>query len=86
MTFEELFKLLQTKQDADPEQSNSAKYLALGSHQIGKKVIEEAGESWMAAVHESKQHTAAEIAQLLYWTALLAVSAGLELDDVLKEL
>ena len=40
----------------------------------------------MAAVHESKQHTAAEIAQLLYWTALLAVSAGLELDDVLKEL
>jgi phosphoribosyl-ATP pyrophosphohydrolase len=86
MTFEELFLELQTKRGADPENSNSAKYLALGSHQIGKKVIEEAGESWMAAVHESKPRAAAEIAQLIYWAALLAVSVDLELDDLLNEL
>jgi phosphoribosyl-ATP pyrophosphohydrolase len=86
MTFEELYKLLESKIDVDPELSNSAKYLTLGSHEIGKKVIEEAAESWMAAEHESAQATAVEIAQLLYWAALLAISAQVQLEDILNEL
>lgn len=86
MTFEELYKLLESKADADPNLSNSAKYLNLGTHEIGKKVIEEAAEAWMAAEHESAQATAVEIAQLLYWAALLAISANVSLDEILKEL
>ncbi len=86
MTFEELYKLLESKAEADPSLSNSAKYLSLGTHEIGKKVIEEAAEAWMAAEHESAQATAVEIAQLLYWAALLAISANVSLDEILKEL
>lgn len=86
MTFEELYKLLESKIDSDPALSNSAKYLNLGTHEIGKKVLEEAAESWMSAEHESQQATAVEIAQLLYWTALLAISAQVQLEDILKEL
>jgi phosphoribosyl-ATP pyrophosphohydrolase len=86
MTFEELYKLLESKIDSDPSLSNSAKYLNLGTHEIGKKVIEEAAESWMAAEHESPKATAVEISQLLYWTALLAISAQVQLKDILKEL
>lgn len=86
MTFEDLYALLESKKTADPTQSNSAKYLELGTHEIGKKVIEEAAESWMAAEHESPQAAAAEIAQLLYWAAMLGISANVKLSDIEKEL
>lgn len=86
MTFEELYSMLESKKTVDSTQSNSAKYLELGTHEIGKKVIEEAAESWMAAEHESPQAAAAEIAQLLYWAALLGVSANVKLSEIAKEL
>jgi phosphoribosyl-ATP pyrophosphohydrolase len=86
MKFEELFDLLIQKRNEDPEASTSAKYLHLGSHEIGKKVVEEAAESWMAVQFEGREKASAEIAQLLYWTALLAISADISLDEIERQL
>jgi len=55
-------------------------------HGIGKKILEEAGEVWLAAEHESDNALADEISQLLYWTQVLMVSRGLSLADVYRKL
>lgn len=86
MTFEEFYLSLMDKREANPDTSNSAKYLQLGPHAIGKKLVEEAAESWMAANFEGPSRAAEEIAQLIYWAALLAISMDLKIDDILKEL
>ena len=84
--FESLFKELKEKVErADPE-SGTVRLLAKGKHAIGKKLIEEAGEAWMAARHESKEATAEEISQLLYHAQVLMLASGLELEDVYRYL
>ena len=40
---------------------------------LGKKILEEAGEVWLAAEHETDEALAEEISQLLYWTQVLMV-------------
>lgn len=55
-------------------------------HGIGKKILEEAGEVWLAAEHESDESLAEEISQLLYWTQVLMLSRGLTLADVYGKL
>ena len=55
-------------------------------HAQGKKVLEEAGEVWLAAEHEGDEALADEISQLLYWTQVLMISRGLSLDDVYRKL
>ena len=55
-------------------------------HAIGKKVVEEAAEAWMAAEHEGADRTAEEIAQLLYHAQVLMLAKGLELKDVYRHL
>ena len=57
-----------------------------GVHAAGKKVVEEAAESWMAAEHESGERTAEEISQLLYRVQVLMLARGLTLDDVYAHL
>ena len=57
-----------------------------GVHAAGKKVVEEAAESWMAAEHESDERTAEEISQLLYRVQVLMLARGLTLDDVYAHL
>lgn len=86
MKFEELYELLLQKRYANPETSTSARYLELGVHEIGKKVVEEAAESWIAAEFQTKSETASEIAQLLYWVALLAVASDVDLTKIHAEL
>ena len=53
---------------------------------IGKKVVEEAAEAWMAAEHEGRERTAEEIAQLLYHVQVLMISSGVSLADVYERL
>ncbi|MEO8282648.1 MAG: phosphoribosyl-ATP diphosphatase, partial [Pseudarthrobacter sp.] len=55
-------------------------------HGIGKKVVEEAAEVWMAAEYESDEATAEEISQLLYHLQVLMLAKGLTLEDVYKHL
>ena len=57
-----------------------------GVHALGKKILEEAGEVWLAAEHESDDALAGEISQLLYWTQVLMIARGLTLDDVYGKL
>ncbi|MCX3059198.1 phosphoribosyl-ATP diphosphatase [Streptomyces beihaiensis] len=86
-TFEELFAELQQKAaTGDPATSRTAELVAKGVHAIGKKVVEEAAEVWMAAEHEGDEATAEEISQLLYHVQVMMVARGISLDDVYAHL
>ncbi|PSK99465.1 phosphoribosyl-ATP pyrophosphatase [Murinocardiopsis flavida] len=85
-TFDELFAELSAKADARPEGSGTVAALDAGVHSIGKKVVEEAAEVWMAAEYQSDAETAEEISQLLYHLQVLMLARGLRLEDVYKHL
>ena len=85
-SFEELFAELQRKAQERPEGSGTVRALDAGVHAIGKKIVEEAAEVWMAAEYQSKEEAAMEISQLLYHLQVLMVSLGLDLDDVYAHL
>jgi phosphoribosyl-ATP pyrophosphohydrolase len=85
-TFEELFAELQSKAVDRPAGSSTVAALDRGVHFIGKKVVEEAAESWMAAEHEGPDRAAEEISQLLYQAQVLMIATGLELKDVYRHL
>ena len=80
--FEELFAELSAKVEANDPDSGTVARVAEGPHAIGKKVLEEAGEVWMAAEHEGQERTAEEIAQLLYHVQVMMLACDLDLDDV----
>ena len=69
-----------------PRDSGTVAALDAGVHEIGKKVVEEAAEAWMAAEHESPERAAEEIAQLIYHAQVLMIACGLTLDDVYARL
>ncbi len=85
-TFEELWAELSEKQRSRPDGSRTVEQLDAGVHEIGKKLVEEAAEAWMAAEYEGADRTAEEISQLLYHAQVLMLSAGIELDDVYAHL
>ena len=85
-TFEELFAELTAKAAKNDPESGTVKELARGKHFIGKKVLEEAGEVWIAAEYEGNEKTAEEISQLLYHAQVMMISCGLTLEDVYKYL
>jgi phosphoribosyl-ATP pyrophosphohydrolase len=85
-TFEELFAELQAKAEQREPGSSTVAALDKGVHFIGKKVVEEAAESWMAAEHEGPERAAEEISQLLYQAQVLMIATGLELKDVYRHL
>jgi phosphoribosyl-ATP pyrophosphohydrolase len=84
--FEELFAELSEKASSRPEGSRTVAELDSGIHGIGKKIVEEAAEVWMAAEYETDEEAAAEISQLLYHLQVLMISKGLNLQDVYKHL
>jgi phosphoribosyl-ATP pyrophosphohydrolase len=85
-TFEELFTELGERARTRPAGSGTVAALDAGVHALGKKILEEAGEVWLAAEHEPDEALAEEISQLLYWTQVLMISRGLSLDDVYRKL
>ena len=85
-TFDELWAELSAKAEARPEGSGTVAALDAGVHAIGKKLVEEAAESWMAAEHEGKERAAEEISQLLYHAQVLMIASGISLDDVYAHL
>lgn len=84
--FEELFLELQQKAAAKDSESGTVKELQKGVHFIGKKIIEEAGEVWMAAEYEGREKTAEEISQLLYHIQVMMLACDLKLEDIYKYL
>jgi phosphoribosyl-ATP pyrophosphohydrolase len=85
-TFEALFGELRAKAERAEEGSRTVELLGLGVHAIGKKIVEEAAEVWMAAEYEDGGRTAEEISQLLYHVQVLMLARGLDLDDVYAHL
>ena len=85
-TFDQLWSELSDKAQTRPEGSGTVAALDAGVHAIGKKLVEEAAESWMAAEHEGRERAAEEISQLLYHAQVLMLATGLELDDVYAHL
>jgi phosphoribosyl-ATP pyrophosphohydrolase len=85
-TFDALFGELSHIAAHRPAESGTVRALDAGVHTIGKKVVEEAAEVWMAAEHESAERTAEEISQLLYHLQVLMLARGLTLNDVYAKL
>jgi phosphoribosyl-ATP pyrophosphohydrolase len=85
-TFEALFAELERKAAERPAGSGTVTELDAGVHAIGKKIVEEAAEVWMAAEHESDERAAEEISQLLYHLQVLMLARGLGLADVYRHL
>jgi phosphoribosyl-ATP pyrophosphohydrolase len=85
-TFDGLYAELLDRDRSLPPGSAPTALLEGGVHAVGKKVVEEAAEVWMAAEHEGAARTAEEVAQLLYHVQVLMIAAGVTLDDVYAEL
>ncbi|CAN2200665.1 HisI Phosphoribosyl-ATP pyrophosphohydrolase [Candidatus Nanopelagicaceae bacterium] len=83
-SFESLWAELSEKAIARPEGSGTVAALNAGIHTIGKKILEEAGEVWLAAEHESDEALAEEISQLIYHLQTLMLARGLTINDIYK--
>ena len=85
-TFDELWFELSQKVAEGTEGSGTVAAVDAGVHAIGKKILEEAGEVWLAAEHEGDEALAEEISQLLYHLQTLMLARGLSINDVYKYL
>lgn len=85
-TFDSLFTLLERRAAERPDGSSTVAALDAGIHEIGKKVLEEAGEVWLAAEHGTDEELAEELSQLLYWMQVAMLDRGLRPADVYRHL
>lgn len=85
-SFDELYAVLSERASTRPAGSRTVAELDAGVHAIGKKIVEEAAEVWMAAEHESADRTAEEISQLLYHLQVLMLARGIGLAEVYEHL
>ena len=85
-TFDDLFAELREKALTRPEDSGTVRELDAGVHAIGKKIVEEAAEVWMAAEFQTDDETAEEISQLIYHLQVLMLAKGLSPADVYRHL
>ncbi len=85
-SFEDLYVELSAKIATGDTASGSVRLVQAGSHEIGKKIVEEAAEAWMAAEYEGKEALALEISQLIYHIQLLMLANNVSMADVYKNL
>lgn len=85
-TFDDLYAELSGKVAARSAESGTVAAVDSGVHAVGKKLVEEAAESWMAAAYEPKERVALELSQLLYHTQVMMLACDLSLDDVYAHL
>lgn len=81
-SFDSLYQELLEIDATRPEGSGTAELLSGGVHAIGKKLVEEAAEAWMAAEHESDEQLALEVSQLLYYAQLMLVARNVPMQKV----
>ena len=84
--FDELFAELREKAETRPDGSGTVRELDAGVHAIGKKIVEEAAEVWMAAEFQSDDETAEEISQLIYHLQVIMLAKGLSPADIYRHL
>lgn len=85
-SFDSLWVELAEKLATRPEGSGTVAAVDAGVHTIGKKILEEAGEVWLAAEHESDEALAEEISQLIYHLQTLMLARGLTPNDIYRYL
>ena len=85
-SFDALWEQLSQTAISRPDGSKTVAELDQGIHEIGKKIIEEAGEVWLAAEYQSNEELSLEISQLLYHLQVLMISRGLTIEDVYRKL
>ena len=85
-TFDGLFAELSAKVATHDSNSSTVARVEAGVHEIGKKIVEEAAEVWMAAEFQSKDQAATEISQLLYHIQVLMLALDLDLEDIYDRL
>ncbi|MCC6958616.1 MAG: phosphoribosyl-ATP diphosphatase [Dehalococcoidia bacterium] len=81
-----MYRLALSRKAELPEGSSTAELFRKGPHAIGKKLVEEAAESWMAARFESEAELSGELAQVLYYVAVMMAEKGISLEDVYRQL
>ena len=85
-TFDELYAELNRKVTYRDEESGTTRLVDAGVHEVGKKLVEEAAEVWMAAEHEGPERAAEEISQLLYHIQCMMLASKVSLEDVYRRL
>jgi phosphoribosyl-ATP pyrophosphohydrolase len=86
MTFEEMFQLANERKRDMPAGKSTTALFEKGAHGIGKKLVEEAAEAWMAARFEGREAAALELSQVLYYVACMMAEQGLTLEEVYAKL
>ena len=85
-TFDDLYAELSEKAETRPAGSGTVAQLDAGVHAIGKKIVEEAAEVWMAAEYQSVDETAEEISQLVYHLQVMMIAKGISPADIWRHL
>ncbi len=86
MTFEQVVALVESRKAEMPAGKSTTALFEKGDHAIGKKLVEESAESWMAARYESRENLALELSQVLYYVACMMAEKGITLDEVYARL
>ncbi len=86
MTFDEICELTRARKSEMPPGKSTTALFEKGAHGIGKKLVEEAAESWMAARYEGKAATALELSQVLYYVACMMAETGVTKEEVFANL
>ena len=84
--FGSLWTQLNEIAEKKPQDSKTIRELESGIHAIGKKIIEEAGEVWIAAEYQGDEELALEISQLIYHLQVLMIARNIKIEDIYKNL
>ena len=82
----ELYAVVQDRQRDMPEGSYTTSLLQQGVGRIAQKVIEEAGETALAAAQGDTENLPSEIADLMYHSLVLMAASGVKPEQVWEEL
>ncbi len=83
---DELYAVIESRRDADPEQSRTAKLFERGVPKIAQKLGEEAVETTIEAVLGQREELATESADLLYHLLVLWAACGVKPEQVWQAL
>lgn len=83
---DELFKIIKSRKDADPESSYVASLYNKGTEKIAEKVGEESIETIIEAIKGDKEKLTSESADLLFHLMVLWADQGLDPNDIMNVL
>ena len=86
MKLEDLVKTINSRADADPSESWTAKLLAQGPEKCAEKFGEEAVEAIIEAVKGDNNALISEAADVIFHYLVMLKSRDINFEDVMKEL